>query len=114
MPTTRVVTLTGRLTELLPAIGIAAPARPSDACRRWRAVCSCLERSKGISMRVMETVTIVCGALALLILVGGVIGSNGAPQEAAAAAIAMALVGIPYCITATLQRRALLKKSESQ
>jgi ABC-type phosphate transport system permease subunit len=58
----------------------------------------------------MEIITIICGVLAALILIAGIGGANGAPQEAAAAALAVAIVGIPYCITATLQRRALLKR----
>jgi ribosomal protein S9 len=65
-------------------------------------------------MRIMEIVTMAFGALAVLVLIGGVMGAAGAPQEAAAAAIAIALVGIPYCITATLQRRALLKRGERE
>ena len=61
-------------------------------------------------MRAMEIITYICGALATLVLILGIVGANGAPQEAAAAAIAGALVVIPYCITATLQRRELLRQ----
>ncbi len=62
-------------------------------------------------MRAMELVTIICAVLAALVCVVGALGANGAPQEAAAPAMAIALVAIPYTITATLQRRELLNRS---
>ena len=61
-------------------------------------------------MRVMELVTVICSVIGFGILVLGIGGANGAPQEASAAAMAAALAIIPYTITATLQRRALLKQ----
>jgi hypothetical protein len=60
-------------------------------------------------MRAMEVVTYICGAIAAFILIVGFTAANGAPQEASAAALAAALVIIPYCITATMHRRAALK-----
>jgi membrane protein implicated in regulation of membrane protease activity len=60
-------------------------------------------------MRVWEIATFISAALAGVILLLGVGGAAGAPQEAAAAAIALALVAIPYCVSATLQRRELVR-----
>ncbi len=60
-------------------------------------------------MRAMEIITFVCGAIAAFFVFIGLFATNGAPQEASAAAMAVAIIGIPYAITATLQRRDFLK-----
>lgn len=44
-------------------------------------------------------ITILCCIVAGIILISTSIGSNGAPQQAAGAAIAAALVVIPYVFT---------------
>lgn len=63
---------------------------------------------KGTKMKLMTIVTYAAGALSLLMLLVAIFGSNGAPQEAAGAALALAVIAIPYCITATMQRAKLL------
>ena len=60
-------------------------------------------------MRFFEILTFIGAALGGLVLILGVFGASGAPQEAAAAGIAIALVAIPYCITATLHRGELIR-----
>lgn len=62
-------------------------------------------------MRAMEVITFVCGAIAAFFVFIGLFATNGAPQEASAAAMAVAIIGIPYAITATLQRRELLART---
>jgi hypothetical protein len=47
-------------------------------------------------MRVLHVLTILAAFAAGLVLVFGVGGANGAPQEAAAAAIAVGIAVIPY------------------
>lgn len=62
-------------------------------------------------MRAMQIITYVCGGLAALMLLATFTATNGAPQEAAGAAgaaMALAVVAIPYCITATMQRSRLI------
>lgn len=60
-------------------------------------------------MKIFEILTYVgCGIGALLLL--ATFGANGAPQEAAGAAMAVGFCVVPYCVTATLQRAALLRK----
>lgn len=61
-------------------------------------------------MRAWEIVTYICAAIGGFLLFTGLAGANGAPQEAAAAAIAAAFVIIPYAVTSTMQRREILKK----
>ena len=61
-------------------------------------------------LRVFEVLTWIGAALGGLMLFGGLSAANGAPQEAAAAAMAVALVVIPYCILGMLQRRQMLKE----
>lgn len=63
---------------------------------------------KETEMKTMTVITYVAGVLSLLMLLAALFGSNGAPQEAAGAAIALAIIAIPYCITATMQRAKLL------
>lgn len=48
--------------------------------------------------RAMFILTIIGALLGAVVLVIGVAGASGAPQEAAAAAIAVALAVIPYCL----------------
>jgi len=43
-------------------------------------------------------ITIIGAVLGTLTLLGTLFGSNGAPQEAAGAAIAVAFTVIPYCL----------------
>lgn len=43
-------------------------------------------------------ITIIGAILGGLTLIGTIIGSSGAPQEAAGAAIAVAFTVIPYCL----------------
>ena len=43
-------------------------------------------------------VTAIGSLLGALVVVGGVAAAKGAPQEAAAAAIGLALAVIPYCL----------------
>lgn len=61
-------------------------------------------------MRVMEIITYIAAVLATLVLFFGISSANGAPQEASVAALAAAMTIIPYAITGTLQRRALLDR----
>lgn len=42
--------------------------------------------------------TMIGSVLGGLVVLLGVVGANGAPQEAAAAAIGIALAAIPYCL----------------
>ena len=62
------------------------------------------------SMKFFEILTYVGSSLGMLFLML-TFSAKGAPQEAAGAAIAVALAVIPYCITATLQRAEILKNS---
>jgi len=62
-------------------------------------------------MRAMQIITYVCGALAALMLFSTFGSSKSAPQEAAGAAMALALVAIPYCVTATMQRARLMTEA---
>lgn len=61
-------------------------------------------------MRAMEVITYIMAVLASLVLILGISGAAGAPQEAAAGAVAAAMVIIPYAITATMQRRSVLQR----
>ena len=61
-------------------------------------------------MRFMEIITYIAATLAGLILILGESSANGAPQEAAIAALAAAMTIIPYAITATIQKRVLIEK----
>ena len=63
-------------------------------------------------MRALEIITYVFAVLAALVLFAGESAANGAPQEAAAASLAAAMVIIPYCVSATAQRRAILRRLE--
>lgn len=64
-------------------------------------------------MKFFEILTYIGSAIGMLFLML-TFSANGAPQEAAGAAIAVAFAVIPYCITATLQRAALLRKTKSE
>jgi hypothetical protein len=48
-------------------------------------------------------VTIIGSIIGVLVVVGGVAASKGAPQEAAAAAIGISLAVIPYCLARAVQ-----------
>jgi hypothetical protein len=63
-------------------------------------------------MRALEIVTFVGAAIGALFLLA-TFGANGAPQEAAGAAMAVAFVAIPYCVCATVQRRNLISRLEA-
>ena len=62
-------------------------------------------------MKVLEILTYIGCAIGTLFLLLA-FGENGAPQEASAAAMAVAFCVIPYCVTATLQRSALLQRGD--
>jgi hypothetical protein len=62
-------------------------------------------------VKVFEIFTYVGCAIGALLLLS-TFAANGAPQEAAGAAMAVAFCVIPYCITSTLQRAALLRKEK--
>ena len=62
-------------------------------------------------MKILEIVTYVGCAIGTLFLLMA-FGASGAPQEASAAAMAVAFCVIPYCITATVQRAALLQRDK--
>jgi ABC-type phosphate transport system permease subunit len=59
-------------------------------------------------MKQMRIVTYCAAVVATLILFLGFQSANGAPQEAAAAALALGVIVIPYCITAMQQRQAMI------
>jgi hypothetical protein len=63
-------------------------------------------------MRAFEIITYIGAAIGALLLLA-TFGANGAPQEAAGAALAIAFVAIPYCVCATLQRRKLCSQLEA-
>lgn len=50
----------------------------------------------------MWVVTILSSVMGALFAYAGIKGANGAPQEAAAAAIGLACAVIPYCIARAL------------
>lgn len=60
------------------------------------------------ALEILTYIGAVIGALFLLMT----FGANGAPQEAAGAALAIAFVAIPYCVCATVQRRKLMSRLE--
>jgi hypothetical protein len=62
-------------------------------------------------MAVFEVLTYVGAAFGFLFLLLGLTTSTGAPQEAAAAAMACAFVIIPYCVTSALQRAEMLRRT---
>jgi hypothetical protein len=64
-------------------------------------------------MRSLETISQVFAGLGFLILVVGVMGARGAPQEAAAAGMALGVAAIPYFFTSIAQRRRILKLLEA-
>lgn len=63
-------------------------------------------------MKALEVLTFIGGAIGAIFLLA-TFGANGAPQEAAGAAMAVAFVVIPYCICATVQRRVLINQGRS-
>jgi magnesium-transporting ATPase (P-type) len=48
--------------------------------------------------KILWVLTIIGSVIGGLIVLGGVLGASGAPQEAAAAAIGVACAVIPYCL----------------
>lgn len=54
--------------------------------------------------RVFWALTIVSSTLGALLMVAVEIGAKGSPQEAAGAAIAVAMAAIPYCIARAIQQ----------
>jgi hypothetical protein len=54
-------------------------------------------------MKAMFIVTIIAAVISGLVLLLGISSANGAPQEAAAAAIAAAFTIIPYCIARSIE-----------
>ena len=63
-------------------------------------------------MKALEIFTFIGAAIGALFLLT-TFGANGAPQEAAGAALAIAFVAIPYCVCATVQRRKLISRAEA-
>lgn len=59
-------------------------------------------------MRVFEILTYVGGAIGMILMGLVLTGANGAPQEAAGAAIAIAFVAIPYCVHGAMYRAAVV------
>ncbi|HYJ30576.1 MAG TPA: hypothetical protein VEW25_09580 [Allosphingosinicella sp.] len=62
-------------------------------------------------MKTLEIATFIgagIGALFLLLA----FGATGAPQEAAAAALAVAFTVIPYCVASTVHRREMRRLAE--
>ena len=54
-------------------------------------------------MQVLWMCTIIGAVLGAIVLVLSFVSANGAPQEAAGAAIAVALAVIPYCLARAVQ-----------
>ena len=46
----------------------------------------------------MYVISIICTILGMLVVIGGVAGAKGAPQEAAAAAVGLAIGVLPYIL----------------
>jgi microcompartment protein CcmK/EutM len=91
-----------------PCQALQAILRQVD-CFRPRAPDVRLASTRGESIvRAMTIITYIGAGLATLILFATFSSASGAPQEAAGAALALAVVAIPYCVTATLQRARLL------
>lgn len=63
-------------------------------------------------MRALEILTFIGAVIGAFFLLA-TFGANGAPQEAAGAALAIAFVAIPYCACATLQRRKLMSRLDA-
>jgi hypothetical protein len=63
-------------------------------------------------MHALEIMTFIGAGIGALFLLA-TFGANGAPQEAAGAAMAIAFVSIPYCVCATVQRRKLISRLEA-
>ena len=62
-------------------------------------------------MRFFAVVIFFAGVLACAVLAITLAGSTGAPQQAAGAAIALAIVAIPYCMGRAIQ---MWKESQKQ
>lgn len=65
-------------------------------------------------MKFFEFITyLFCGAGGLL-MVAALLASRSAPQEAAGAALALGIAGIPYFICATMQRARIIARLEKR
>lgn len=56
----------------------------------------------------LEVVAMIGAILGGLVLIMTFTSANGAPQEAAGAALSLGLAVIPYCLAAIFQRRAII------
>lgn len=67
-------------------------------------------------MKFLWVISIICGAIGFLQGVIGVFSANGAPQQAAGAAMGLAWAVIPYCICRAIQQlrpqEVVIKKDE--
>lgn len=61
-------------------------------------------------MAFIKIMTYVAAVVAGLVFFVTVSAANGAPQEAAGSAMALVIVVIPYCISATMQRARILEQ----
>lgn len=68
----------------------------------------------GEDMKVSSIIAVVFAVIGGLLLLTGIGAANGAPQEAAAAAIALAIAGIPYMIASLLQRERIVRLMEER
>lgn len=64
-------------------------------------------------LKLFEILTGVGAALAALLLFTAFAGGMSAPQQGAAAAIALGMVVTPYCVLAMLQRKRLLERGRN-
>jgi outer membrane lipoprotein SlyB len=60
-------------------------------------------------MKATSIIALIFAVIGGFILLTGIGAANGAPQEAAAAAIALAVAGIPYMIASLLQRERIMR-----
>lgn len=63
-------------------------------------------------LSILKVTTYVAAGIAVLILLSGFGAATGAPQEAVVAALAVAVIVIPYAVTATAQRSRLIRLAE--
>jgi hypothetical protein len=63
----------------------------------------------GGNMKATSIIALIFAVIGGFILLTGIGAANGAPQEAAAAAIALAVAGIPYMIASLLQRERIMR-----
>lgn len=71
--------------------------------------------NKGIIMKTFFwIITILCSLIGALVAFVGVSEANGAPQEAAAAAMGIAFVVIPYCLARAVSEISSSSKSNTK